>query len=599
MPESTPIQIIARVGDRAAEALALFTDHSRVRDPIPLPAEPPLTPGTIIAFTWHPGTEVDGLETLAAPDTARAELYALLSRLRINPLYPPEVMAEVADLLEHPAIDDPELIDLSDLPFVTIDNEDSRDLDQALHIERSGSGFVVRYALADAAYYVRPGGPLFAEALARGASYYLPGFSVPMLPPALSEGLVSLNPNVPRRALVFTLTLAENGRLLRTDLSRARIRSRAKLSYDGVQDLFDRSGEQPLSGEVFSESLGLLREVGERRIELARQRDIIPFDRTEVEVVLADPTGERFAFHREARNDVSHWNEKISLLCNIAGARLMTPGDDPDPEVQAVFRVHVAPSAERLAELRETIAAIVAHHRLDEQVWGWRTAQPHETVADYLGRLPRDTSSLAIRASLERQILISNRRSTFSPEPGLHFALGVAPYSRFSAPMREIVGIFTHKEAAEKVGLEQPQQSATADEKLRDEVIEAANRAKQQQGRLTGGIKQRAVSRLLARDLDQPLADRPIYTGLILGVRATRLYVRLEDPPIELKVYTDRLEEYLGCELIFHAGDVALRDRDGNARFAIGDGIRLRTHSAQPDGHRWYLVPDADVASVE
>ena len=100
------------------------------------------------------------------------------------------VMSEVAAFQRASGIDDPTLVDLTALPFVTIDHDDSRDLDQALYIARRGAGYAVYYALADGAYYVRPGSALFTEALARGASFYLPEICEPMLPRALSEDLV-------------------------------------------------------------------------------------------------------------------------------------------------------------------------------------------------------------------------------------------------------------------------------------------------------------------------------------------------------------------------------------------------------------------------
>src|SRR5215212_373325 len=116
--------------------------------------------------------------------------------------FPPEVEAEVDGFLAAPGLDDPALADRTALAFVTIDGPGTRDLDQAVHVEDTGAGFHLRYAIADASYYVRPGTALFEEALARGASFYLPGASVPMLPRALSEGLISLGPDVVRRALI-------------------------------------------------------------------------------------------------------------------------------------------------------------------------------------------------------------------------------------------------------------------------------------------------------------------------------------------------------------------------------------------------------------
>ncbi len=108
------------------------------------------------------------------PPTARQELDAITTALQLRVAFPPEVMAETEALLRAPGIDDPALVDRTALPFVTIDNASSKDLDQAVHVARDGDGFMVAYAIADASFYVRPGTALFAEAMARGGELLLP-----------------------------------------------------------------------------------------------------------------------------------------------------------------------------------------------------------------------------------------------------------------------------------------------------------------------------------------------------------------------------------------------------------------------------------------
>ena len=156
----------------------------------------------------------------------------ILAELGLDPAFPDDVEAEAAAWVAAPGIDDPALTDLSHIPFVTIDGAESRDLDQAMHLSTDATGFRLLYALADGAYYVRPGSALFREALKRGASYYAPGGVVTMLPRSLCEGVISLNPDVDRRALVFDLALDETAGVRETRVYRARVRSRAKLSWD-------------------------------------------------------------------------------------------------------------------------------------------------------------------------------------------------------------------------------------------------------------------------------------------------------------------------------------------------------------------------------
>ena len=231
--------------------------------------------------------------------------------------YGEAVMAEVAAFQKQPGIQDAELVDRTDLPFVTIDNPDSRDLDQALYIETRDNGFVVYYALADGAFYIRPGSALFEEALARGASFYLPGICEPMLPRGLSEDLVSLNPGVDRRALLFEMTLDRLGHCTQTRLLRARVRSRAKLTYQGVQEFLDRPAQSPLKGTPYAASLQALKTVGQLRMEDARKRSVIRFQRSEIWLD-EDATG--FRVEAGQRHEVERYNEQVSLLCNIEGA---------------------------------------------------------------------------------------------------------------------------------------------------------------------------------------------------------------------------------------------------------------------------------------
>lgn len=181
-------------------------------------------------------------------DRIPTPIRAILEQEGLDPRFSDEVMAEAAALVASPGLDDPALEDQESIPYVTVDGEHTRDLDQALYLERDGDGYRILYAIADAAYYVRPGTALFAEALRRGTSFYLPGLSVPMLPRSLSEGAVSLNANVVRRALVFDMRIDDAGLCRGTEMRRARIRSRAKLTFEQVQTLLDEPAVSPLAG---------------------------------------------------------------------------------------------------------------------------------------------------------------------------------------------------------------------------------------------------------------------------------------------------------------------------------------------------------------
>jgi len=525
---------------------------------------------------------------LAAAGSLRAELVELALAAGVDPTYPTEVMTEAAAHAGRPAVDDPSLVDLRHLPWVTIDPTGSRDLDQALAIEAEGDGFLVRYAIADASWYVRPGGALFDEALARGASYYLPGFAVPMLPALLSEGVVSLNPRVDRRALVFEVRLDLSGGVRSTRVVRASVRSRRKLSYRRVQRAWDEPAGSGFRGEEFAVSLELLREVGRLRLAEAARRHAVSFHRHETEVRLAD--GERTGFRILSRDrlEVERCSEQLSLLVNVEGARLLADAVGGDV-VQPIFRVHPSPSLERLARFESQLDALILHHRLDPETWRWRRWED-EPLSEYLERLPTSGHHRAVVAAIERQALLANERSVYVPEPGPHFGVAAPVYARFSSPMREIVGIFTHKEALEGLGLE-PARPTIADRELRDAVVEAGNRSRDVQRRLASEAERLVLDRLFAPELSLSADRRASLRGTVLGVGGRRMYVRLDDPPVEVKGDVSLVEEALGTRLETDPWDVALVDDDGRPRLVVGDRITLRVAGHDPDRGMWLFEP--------
>ena len=164
-------------------------------------------------------------------DAAERAIRKILAQFKIQIEHPQACLQEAAHRANNPGFDDADLEQWQDQAFVTIDNPDSRDLDQALLIEcNENSGYRVRYALADAAFYVPPGSALFKEALERGVTYYTPLLAAPMLPTSLSEDLVSLNPNKLRRALVFYILMREDASVASVSEVRALILSQGKLS---------------------------------------------------------------------------------------------------------------------------------------------------------------------------------------------------------------------------------------------------------------------------------------------------------------------------------------------------------------------------------
>lgn len=193
--------------------------------------------------------------TGAAEAPLRAALRALRTELDVPEAFGPQVLAEAERAAREPTLP---AYDATDVPLFTIDPPTSTDLDQAMHLSRRPDGYRVRYAIADVAAFVVPGGALDAEAHRRVTTLYFPDGKIPLHPPVLSEGAASLLPDQTSPAVLWTIDLDADGRPTATDVRRALVRSRAKLDYESVQKQLDAgTAEEPLA---LLKDIGLLRE---------------------------------------------------------------------------------------------------------------------------------------------------------------------------------------------------------------------------------------------------------------------------------------------------------------------------------------------------
>lgn len=257
--------------------------------------------------------------------------------LKLPQAFPPEVQAAAAVAAANPRMP---ALDRSDIPLVTIDPAASMDLDQAMYVQRHDGGYRVFYAIADVAAFVTPGDAIDLEAHRRGETLYGADAKIPLHPKVLSEGATSLLPDQMRPALLWTIDLDGSGEGMAVDVRRARVKSRAKLDYVGVQRHVDAGTADPM--------WAVLREIGELRKqrEQARGGVSLPLPEQEIEVVDG-----RWSLSFRARLAIEDWNEQISLLTGMAAAHLMLQADVgllrtlPEPDSRAIERLRITARA--------------------------------------------------------------------------------------------------------------------------------------------------------------------------------------------------------------------------------------------------------------
>lgn len=246
--------------------------------------------------------------------------------------FPPEVLAAA----EQAATRVPSAhVDRTTLPFVTLDPASSTDLDQAFTIERRGADLILRYAIADVAWFVDDGGAIDAEAWKRGTTLYLPDGKASLYPPVLSERAASLLPGGPRAAIIFTVRVASDGAATLEGAERAVIESRAKLAYDSVRD-----ADLPPD----------FAELARRIADAEARRGGARVDPPQQEVEPRGDGGYRLAFAPRLASEDR--NAALSLATNLAVA------DALQAHHTGLFRVMAGPDAHAIERLRHVAAAL-------------------------------------------------------------------------------------------------------------------------------------------------------------------------------------------------------------------------------------------------
>lgn len=352
-----------------------------------------------------------------AASATQTELAESLAALRLSLELPgdfaPDALAEAQHAsarLELPSHD------LTAIEFVTIDPPGSTDLDQAVHIMRAEHGYVVHYAIADVPALVAPGGAVDREARLRGQTLYAADGRIPLHPPVISDDAGSLLPEKTRSAYVWVFALDTSANVLDVSVRRARVRSRARLSYEEAQRLID-TGSAPAS-------IALLKEVGIARIELEHQRGGASLDSPDEEIVL---DGDGYSLTRRQPLAVESWNAQISLMTGMSAASIMLAGG------VGILRTMPAPSTEEYETFRTQTGALGLP---------WPRGQSY---GDYLRELDRDDpTALAVlqaATSLFRgagYVAFDVAAGTAIPSETEQSAIA-APYAHTTAPLRRLV----------------------------------------------------------------------------------------------------------------------------------------------------------------
>jgi exoribonuclease R len=433
------------------------------------------------------------LSSSAVQSALAASLAELRRGLELPEAFPDEVIAEAESVVAAgAAVDgsDEDRADLRELDFHTIDPEGSRDLDQALSIARDGSGFLVHYAIADLAAFVRPGGAIDAETRRRGQTLYAPDGSVPLHPEVLSHGAASLLPEQDRRAYVwrFAVDAAGTQREPARPPVRAWVRSRRQWSYSAAQAAID-AGSAPAS-------IALLAALGPALIAQEAARGGASLSSAEEEIVA---TAEGYDLRARRTLPIEDWNAQVSLMTGMAAAALMLE------RRTGILRTLPPADPEAIAEFRRRVAAI-GH--------AWPSDMPY---GEYLRGVehtdPAEPAIMHAAAGLFR----GADYVAFDGEPPadpIQAAIG-APYAHTTAPLRRLVDRFVLAMCTDAPAWAR-------------EALPALPDAMRRSGSLAGRVEDGAVDRVEAAVLSSRIGEE--FDAVVVSRTKGGSRIQLADP---------------------------------------------------------------------
>jgi ribonuclease R len=562
---------VIRILERAHDTIVGTLQHSRnfyyvvpddprlVHDVYVSPKEVTATVGDKVVVrleAWesrHVNPEGEIIEVLGSASAPGVDMLSIVRKYHLPTEFPRDVLEQADRISEK--IDARQLEGREDLRkefTVTIDPDDARDFDDAIHVEKiENGGWRLGVHIADVAAYVEPETALDREARRRGNSVYLPDRVIPMLPERLSNGVCSLNPGVDRLTHSVFVHFDRNGTAKSARFARSVIRSAHRLNYKQAYAILKSSPRDRLSERlhVAWELAWLLRQ---KRFE----HGSLDLDFPEVKVWL-DESGKPVRLER-VENDESHQLiEEFMLAANEAVARGLK-----NRAVPAIYRIHENPDPEKLAEYREFVLS-----------FGYK-------IGDLTHRAEVQRLLASIRGKPEEQalkigLLKSLKRARYFPQPLGHYGLAKGNYLHFTSPIRRYADLVVHR-ALGRADTPHRSSKVSGAAQYHPDMSQVASIAEHVSTteRIAAEAEIESVRMKKLEFFQQQLDERnpQIFRAAIVDVRNYGLAVELPDALITGLVHVSSLADDF---YLFEPSRRQLIGRRARKRFSIGDEVRV------------------------
>jgi ribonuclease R len=427
----------------------------------------------------------------------QVDLLMITQEFSLHPEHSPKALQEAKRCT---FVADASREDLTSLPFITIDGEQARDFDDAIFVEKTSSGYTLWVAIADVSHYVREGSALDQEAFLRSTSIYFPEKAFHMLPAALSEGLCSLQPEVPRLALVAQVCFDSQGNRGKTSLMEAVIRSRRRATYHEVQKERDAALLQKNKSWELRPHFELYEKLKEQRIA----RGSIDFDFPEPEILL-DDSCDVVSILARARLESHKLIEELMIATNEAVTQWMMEKHKP-----FLYRVHEAPSVMALEKFAQWAASLGIATSAE------KLARPKACSA-----LVRSVLGTAAEPLIHLALLRSMKQAVYSAKHAIHYGLASKGYTHFTSPIRRYPDLVVHRLIRNVLKKQGKQKN------LQVHLASIALHCSHQE-RLATEAEREAIKIKQVRALACRLGE--VFSGKVSGMHASGIFVQIQNP---------------------------------------------------------------------
>ena len=319
---------------------------------------------------------------------------------------------------------------LCDMNIFTIDGTESKDLDDAVSVQKTDYGYLLGVHIADVSHYVRGNSNLDKEALKRGTSIYYADKVVPMLPKELSNGICSLNPDENRLTLSAFIKLDNDGDIISYRFCKSVIRSRVKGVYSEINSILDGS-ETPEIAVKYSavrNEIFLMNELSDILIAKKKRRNAPEIETTESKLII-DGNGVCCAVVPRERGKAEQIIEEFMLTANECSAKLAR-----EKKVPFVYRIHETPPEAKVEKLHEILPK-----------FGLECPHFTEFKPVHASKILESAKGTEKFEAVNLLVLRSMSKAKYSVEPVGHFGLVLEDYAHFTSPIRRYPDLAVHR----------------------------------------------------------------------------------------------------------------------------------------------------------